>query len=413
MSVNYVKLLELVAIEKNNEKSYLRIKLTGEQEFYVLWEIDCETAGNFTNIFEIDGYHKYRLSLHTAFDTSVNQFISSFTKTYRDISDRIYFTCSNQYKNSLESIKNSQSITDLNKLPFISMDLSVHNVTTIENITKKNIVTTTKYYNIITKWVIAMISVVLFIIFVYLDHHSKTTTNKSTTAIVSNSGFKMITNLSKIERSNVISTITIANVETKPSGLPYITIVDSLTYSIPEGYVALTFDDGPSKYTMAITDILKQYEVGGTFFFLGINAKKLPDHVRYVQSNGYSIGSHSMDHSEMTKLSIEAQKNQLLQSSKIIEDITKEEVVLFRPPYGDVNEQVEDIIYNNEFKIVLWNRDSEDWKTNDSNKIFKYVRDTDVSGSIIIFHESKSVIDALPKIIENLQERNLKIVNLH
>jgi len=410
MSVNYVKLLELVAIEQKNEKSYLRIKLTGDQEFYFLWEIDCETAGNFNNIFQVDGNHKYRLSLHTAFDASINQYISSFTKTYRDISDRIYFTCSVDYKNCLESIKNSQSSTDLFKLPFISMDLSVHNVTTIE---KKNIITTTKYHTNNTKWLIAMMSVVLVLIFVYLDYQLKTTTINSTTLVLSNSELKMTTNHSKFEKSNATSPISIINDDAKPLSLPFIAIEDSLTYSIPEGYVALTFDDGPSKHTIAITDILKQYEVGGTFFFLGINAKKHPDNVRYVQSNGYSIGSHSMDHSVMTKLSIEAQKDQLLQSAKIIEEITKEEVVLFRPPYGDINEKVKEVIYNNEFKIVLWNKDSEDWKTNDSDKIFNYVRDNDVSGSIIIFHESQSVIDALPKIIENLQERNLKIVNLH
>ncbi|HIW32595.1 MAG TPA: hypothetical protein IAA29_07400, partial [Candidatus Paenibacillus intestinavium] len=126
MLVNHLKLLELVAIEKNNEKSYLRIKIYCEQEFEFFWEIDCETAESFNNIFEVTGNHKYRLSLHTPFDTSINQFISSLTKTYRDISDRIFFTCSVDYKNSLELIRSSQSISDLNKLPFISMNLAVN-----------------------------------------------------------------------------------------------------------------------------------------------------------------------------------------------------------------------------------------------------------------------------------------------
>lgn len=42
-----------------------------------------------------------------------------------------------------------------------------------------------------------------------------------------------------------------------------------VTYNLPDGYVALTFDDGPSIYTKEIVEILKQYNVGGTFFFCG------------------------------------------------------------------------------------------------------------------------------------------------
>ncbi|HIW35345.1 MAG TPA: polysaccharide deacetylase family protein, partial [Candidatus Paenibacillus intestinavium] len=278
---------------------------------------------------------------------------------------------------------------------------------------KKNKTTITKYQKGMSKRLIATISVLFAIIFFYLSYQLNNTAINSTVVVLSNSEFKMTAVNLKTEKNNAISSTNIESDDTNLFSLPYIEIDDSLTYSIPEGYVALTFDDGPSKHTMEITDILKNYEVGGTFFFLGINAKKYPDHVQYVQSNGYSIGSHSMTHSIMTKLSIDEQEDELLQSAKIIEDITKEKVVLFRPPYGDVNEQVKSVVYNNEFKIVLWNRDSEDWKTNDPDKIFNYVRDTDVSGSVIIFHESQSLIDALPRIIENLQERNLQIVNLH
>ncbi|MCR8658797.1 polysaccharide deacetylase family protein [Paenibacillus endoradicis] len=412
MSVNYVKLLELVAIEKKNEKSYLRIKLTCEQEFEFFWRIDSETAKKFENIFEFDGNHKYRLSLHTLLDTSKNQFIGSLTKTYRNISDRIYFTCSVDYKNCLESIKNSQSITDLNNLPFISMNLPALDETKIPKKIKKNELVISKRYISIFKW-LSIISVILVIIFVTSNHDVYKTKIDGTVAIASHSEISIIPVNLTLEKKNITSATKLESDDSSQSSFPYIEIDDSITYSIAEGYVALTFDDGPSKYTMAITDILKQYKVGGTFFFLGTNAKKYPDSVRYVQLNGHSIGSHSMNHSVMTKLSIEKQEDELLQSAQAIEEITKEEVVLFRPPYGDLNEQVKEVIYNNEFKVILWNKDSEDWKTHDSDKIFNYVRDTEVSGSVIIFHESQSVIDALPKIIENLQERNLKIVNLH
>jgi len=412
MSVNYVKLLELVAIEKKNEKSYLRIKITYEQDFELFWKIDSETAKNFEHILEFDEKHKYRLSLHTLFDTSKNQFIGSITKTYRNISDRLYFICSVDYKNCLESIKNSQNITDLNHLPFISMNLSAIAEAKIPNKSENNELIITKGYTSTFKW-FAILSVILVLIFLSSNQDAYTTNINDPVAIASHSEINIIPVNLTLETKYIRSATSLESDDSSHSSLPSIKIDDSITYGIAEGYVALTFDDGPSKYTMAITDILKHYNVGGTFFFLGTNAKKHPDSVRYVQSNGHSIGSHSMNHSVMTKLTIEEQIDELLQSAKVIENITKEKVILFRPPYGDLNEQVKDVIYNNEFKIILWNKDSEDWKTNDSDKIFSYVRDTEVSGSVIIFHESQSVIDALPRIIENLQERNYKIVNLH
>lgn len=409
MSVHYVKLLELVAIESNNEKLYLHIKLFTEQEFELFWEIDSDTANSLINISEFDGYHKYRLSLHTTWDTSKNQFISSLTKTYRDISERIYFACSIDYKNCLESIKNSESMNDLNKLPFVSMNLSVIDEKKFEIKSEQNEVVNAKGYHATIKSVIAMISVI-FLIFVYFNYPLNNATSNHSNA--SHSEVIITEILLKSTKNNVASATELVSDDATEFSLPFIKIDDSVAYSIPKGYVALTFDDGPSKYTKAITDILKKYQVGGTFFFVGINAKKYPDYVQYVLSNGHSIGSHSMNHFIMSKLSIEEMEDELLQSTKVIEDITKEEVVLFRPPYGEVNDQIKGVVHNHHKKIILWNKDSEDWKNHDPDKIFNYVHESEASGSIILFHESQAVVDALPRIIENLQERNLKIVNL-
>ena len=185
-----------------------------------------------------------------------------------------------------------------------------------------------------------------------------------------------------------------------------------ISYSIPEGTVALTFDDGPSAYTQKIADILKSYQVGGTFFFVGENVLKYPEHVQYVHSNGYSIGSHSMNHLNLIKLPYEKQEFELLHTNQIIEEVIQEKIVLFRPPYGSNNEDTLAIVSNNEAKMVLWNTDTEDWKSRNADKIANSVRASKASGSIILLHESQAVIDALPQIIDYLQGQDLQIVNL-
>lgn len=43
---------------------------------------------------------------------------------------------------------------------------------------------------------------------------------------------------------------------------------DSYEYALPKGYVALSFDDGPSKYTKEIVDILQAEGIAANFYLL-------------------------------------------------------------------------------------------------------------------------------------------------
>ncbi|MBE3102379.1 MAG: polysaccharide deacetylase family protein [Firmicutes bacterium] len=206
--------------------------------------------------------------------------------------------------------------------------------------------------------------------------------------------------------------IIIENSSSNQPTIPFIELGEATTYSIPEGNVALTFDDGPSQYSIEIADVLKKYGVGGTFFFIGRNAKKYSDYVQYIQSNGYSIGSHSMNHVNIANLSHEEQENELIQSIKLLEEITNGEIILFRVPFGSFNKQVKDLMHEHQYKMVLWNNDPKDWKTRDADKIFNDIQNSYTSGSIILLHESQAVVDALPRIIEYLQGLDLEIINL-
>ena len=202
------------------------------------------------------------------------------------------------------------------------------------------------------------------------------------------------------------------DVHLAPYTTPFIELDQSINHGIPKGYVALTFDDGPSKYSAEIMEVLKAYNAGGTFFFTGINAQKYPESIQYIQSNGYSIGSHSMSHPKLSAISLYAQKFEIMESIHILNEITGAEITLFRPPYGAVNKGTKNILEDNEFPMVLWSIDPRDWETRNSDKIFDYIRNSEVSGSIILLHDSQSVIDALPSIIEYVHELGLQIVRL-
>ncbi len=60
--------------------------------------------------------------------------------------------------------------------------------------------------------------------------------------------------------------------------------------------VALTFDDGPSDYTPAFLDVLRQKHVDGTFFEIGQEMPGREETMRRILSEGSEIGNHTMHH---------------------------------------------------------------------------------------------------------------------
>ncbi|WIV12449.1 polysaccharide deacetylase family protein [Proteiniborus sp. MB09-C3] len=412
------KLLELKSIENESDKYWLHIELYFYQDIEILWKIDEYTAENLKSAAQFDKKYKYRLSFNSFWDVTQNQHKSMLTRTYLDQSDSIYFPCSKDYIDNLAAIKHSQDISNLDRSIFTFMDL----VPVYEK-NKDGILqdegNTSKNYSIkfIRKplTVIGIIFIILFSCsgFIYLNKFAFN--EKVLAESIQLEQLEQLENdvaIKQNENMELGDDRIIEEALSNEPDIPFIEIDETISYSIPEGYVALTFDDGPSQYSMEIMEVLKKYEVGGTFFFTGYNAKKYPDHIRYIQSNGYSIGSHSMSHVNMAALSCEEQEKELVQSIKLLEEITNDKVTLFRAPYGSFDKHLKDLINENQYKMILWNNDPKDWKSRDADKIFDSIKASNVSGSIILLHESQAVIDALPRIIEYLQELDLKIVSI-
>ena len=99
--------------------------------------------------------------------------------------------------------------------------------------------------------------------------------------------------------------------------------------------VALTFDDGPSAATTGrLLDILAEKGVKATFFVLGSRAEQNPELLRR-QVAEHEVGSHTMGHIEMTKMSTEAVRADTEQRRGLSEAAGgKWELV--RPPSGSV-----------------------------------------------------------------------------
>ena len=110
--------------------------------------------------------------------------------------------------------------------------------------------------------------------------------------------------------------------------------------------VALTFDDGPSRTTMAeVLNILAQYDAKATFFIIGnkISADTLPVLQRAVDE-GHELGNHGMNHLHMAELSGAEIQSEYVQCQEAVKEAVGVVMYYFRAPFGSVDDRMYQII---------------------------------------------------------------------
>ena len=98
----------------------------------------------------------------------------------------------------------------------------------------------------------------------------------------------------------------------------------------------VTFDDGPNAcYTPEVLEILKENEILATFFLQGQCLAGNEEIVRRMHAEGHLIGNHTFHHVQLTKVSEEEAREEVVKTSNAIYEITEEYPVYIRPPFGE------------------------------------------------------------------------------
>ncbi len=184
--------------------------------------------------------------------------------------------------------------------------------------------------------------------------------------------------------------------------------------------VALTFDDGPdTKYTPQVLDILKRYEAKATFFVVGRQVVKHPDVLERIHKEGHSIGNHSWDHANLTKLSSTQVQKEIKSTDEAIEKIIGVSTPLVRAPYGAVTASIRRNLSSAGHQLVEWTVDTKDWNGTASEDMVELVRKRTKDGGIILMHsfggkngKLDNTVEALPLMIEALQQDGYAFVTV-
>ncbi len=127
--------------------------------------------------------------------------------------------------------------------------------------------------------------------------------------------------------------------------------------------VAFTFDDGPNDpYTLQLLEVLDRLHTPATFFMIGDYVRKQPGVARAVRQAGHLIGSHTMTHPWLMYASRRRIRQEIADSTAMLQDTIGERVHFFRPPFGARRPDVLRTVRELELTPVMWNVSSADWK---------------------------------------------------
>ena len=132
--------------------------------------------------------------------------------------------------------------------------------------------------------------------------------------------------------------------------------------------------------------------------------------VRRMHAEGHLIGNHTFHHVQLTKVSEEEAREEVVKTSNAIYEITGEYPVYIRPPFGEWREGLDLAVT---MIPVLWDVDSRDWESQNTASICSEVLPNVKDGSIILMHDGyRATVEALRRIVKELKEEGYTFVTV-
>lgn len=181
-----------------------------------------------------------------------------------------------------------------------------------------------------------------------------------------------------------------------------------------KGYVALTFDDGPSGgLTQRLLDGLRDANARATFFLCGYRMEQYPDLLQRYVAEGHEVGVHSTVHADLTKLSREQVHQDMKNTAQQIFMTTGVRPVVMRPPGGAWNGTVAQEAEDEGMSIILWSVDPRDWASRDAGQVLQTMAAKAGNGDVILMHDmSASSVDAALDLVSRLQKEGYVFVTV-
>lgn len=156
--------------------------------------------------------------------------------------------------------------------------------------------------------------------------------------------------------------------------------------------IYLTFDSGyEAGFTEDILATLRKTNVKATFFITAHYLNTAEDLVKKMIEDGHIVGNHTVNHKDITSLSHEDLKSEVMNLHTAMVEKTGYEMHYFRPPKGEFSKYSLNFLRNLGYTTVLWSNAYDDWNTEKQGRVAygkQKLLDNLHNGCVILMHST-------------------------
>lgn len=183
-----------------------------------------------------------------------------------------------------------------------------------------------------------------------------------------------------------------------------------------EQVALLTYDDAPDKYAVEIAKALTEQDAPAIFFVNGmyLENEEGKEMLKQIYDMGFEIGNHTQTHASLPDISEEKQREEIVETSDLVEEITGERPRFFRAPFGSNTDFSTQLAHEQGMELMNWTY-GYDWNAEyqDAAALTDIMLNTNllVSGSNLLMHDREWTLEATPDIVSGLQEKGYEILD--
>lgn len=190
------------------------------------------------------------------------------------------------------------------------------------------------------------------------------------------------------------------------------------------GKIALTFDDGPSRWTAEIAATLEAHGCRATFFLRGPAVEERPEAVADLAEAGHELGNHLWSHTDASTQDPDEIRAEIERTARAIRAAGGGDPTLIRPPYHKGPEEVAAAAQGLGVRaVVLRSIAVSDWAAESEDEVFDPVLAAAGPGDIVCLHDGISsdkrdrdsrepTVAAVKRLVPALLERGLRPVTV-
>lgn len=183
-----------------------------------------------------------------------------------------------------------------------------------------------------------------------------------------------------------------------------------------EKVVLLTIDDAPDEHAVEMAETLDRLNVPAIFFVNGhfLESEDKKEMLQKIDELGFPIGNHTMTHEDLTTLTEEEQKQEIIGVNEAIEEIVGEAPTFFRAPFGKNTDYSEQLVKEEGMLQMNWTYGYDfEAEYQNAEALTDIMVNTELlgDGAILLMHDRDWTNDALEDIVKGVQDQGYDMLD--